>query len=293
MWPANGAVDAVEWVGRARELATLTVAVEALRRGKGSVIWVEGEPGVGKSALVAQALALADDPKWDIGWATADSLSERLPLRVMQDCLGVRPGSDDPRRARAAGVLRDGRLGLFADGDTPTAGIEELLTLADKLCADAPMVMVIDDVQWADDASLIVFHQLAVSVTQMPLLLIAICRPAPGRAAVRELRAVTERRGATVVEIGPLPDTDVVALVTIMLGAPPGDALRRLAGQAGGNPLYLRELVDALVREQEVRVGPDAVEVSASAGRLPVIIGGTSHKGRERLSKNMSGASSR
>lgn len=244
---------ATEWVGRSRELATFAVAAESLRHGRGSIVWIEGEPGIGKSALIIRALAAESDPQWDIGWGTADPLSERMPLRVMQDCLGARPGSDDPRRARAAGALRDGRRGLLAEGDTPTAGIEELLTLADKLCADAPMVMVIDDLQWADDASLVLFHQLAVSVGQMPLLLIAICRPAPGRAEVRELRAAVERRGAAVVTLGPLPDSDVSALMTTMLGAPPGDALRRLADQAGGNPRYLRELVGA--REQETKAG--------------------------------------
>lgn len=262
MWHVGGAA---EWVGRARELASLTAAADALRRGEGSVIWVEGEPGIGKSALVAQALAAASEPHWEIGWGTADALSERLPLRVMQDCLGVRPGSDDPRRVRAAGILRDDRLGL----DTPAAGIEELLALADKLCADSPLVMVIDDLQWADDASLVAFHQLAVSATLMPLLLIATCRPASRRADVRELRTAAERRGATMIELGPLPGTEADELVSMMVGAPPGRGLRELASRAGGNPLYLRELVGALIRENAVRVASGTAEVAGPSGRLP------------------------
>jgi predicted ATPase len=48
-----------DWVGRAPELATLRAAAEALRRGEGTVVWVEGEPGIGKSSLVAEALAAA------------------------------------------------------------------------------------------------------------------------------------------------------------------------------------------------------------------------------------------
>lgn len=257
------------WVGRERELATLAVSAGALRRGQGSVVWVEGESGIGKSALVIQALAEARDPAWDIRWGAAGPLSERLPLRVMQDCLGVRPRSDDPRRSRVAAVLRDGRLGLLAGGDTPTAGIEELLALVDKLCADAPVVIAIDDLQWADDASLIVFHELAALVGELPLLLIATCRPAPRRADVRELRAAVEHRGAAMVGLGPLPESDVASLVTKLLGAPPGNTLRRLTAQASGNPLYLRELISALVQDQEVRVGPDAAEVPAASERLP------------------------
>src|SRR5260370_32507553 len=118
------------WVGRRQELAALRAGVEALRRDEGAVVWVEGEPGIGKSSVVAEALAEASDPERDIEWGIADQLTERLPLRLMLDCLQVRPDSPDPRRARAANLLRSQRLGLFADGDAAVAGIEVLVTLA-------------------------------------------------------------------------------------------------------------------------------------------------------------------
>ncbi|MGD0245120.1 MAG: ATP-binding protein, partial [Streptosporangiaceae bacterium] len=168
-----------QWVGRGQELTVLRAGVEALRRGEGSVVWVEGEPGIGKSSLVAEALAAGGDPGWDIGWGIAGQLTERLPLRVMLDCLQVRPGSPDPRRARAADVLRGLRQGLFAGGDASVAGIELLVGLVDELSAAAPAVIVLDDLQWADDASLIVWHQLAASIGQLRLLLIGTCRPTP------------------------------------------------------------------------------------------------------------------
>ena len=185
----------------------------------------------------------------------------------MQDCLQVRPGSADPRRAHAAGLLRSQRLGLFADGDASVNAVEVLMSLAEELCAAAPTVMVIDDLQWADDASLLVWHQLAASIDQLRLLLIATCRPTP-RPEAQQVRAAVVRRGGAVITLGPLPETDVAALVTAMVGAPPGDALRRLTARAAGNPLYVRELVDALVREQALEIRPIA-EVSAAREQLP------------------------
>jgi DNA-binding CsgD family transcriptional regulator len=258
-----------QWVGRGQELAIVRAGVEALGRGEGAVVWVEGEPGIGKSSLVAEALAAGSAPGWDIGWGVAGKLTERLPLRVMLDCLQVRPSSLDPPRAHAADRLRSLRQGLFADGDASVIGIEVLVTLVDELCAAAPTVIVLDDMQWADDASLIVWHQLAASIDQLRLLLIGTCRPTPRRAEVRELRAAVVRRGGAVVTLGPLTDTDVTALVTAMLGAQPGDALRQLTAQAAGNPLYVRELVDAMVREQALAIRPATAEVSVTRERLP------------------------
>src|SRR6185312_2843102 len=191
-----------------------------------------------------------------------------MPLSVMQDCLQVRPGSPDPRRAHAAGLLRSQRLGLFADGDASVNGVEVLMSLAEELCAAAPTVMVIDDLQWADDASLLIWHQLAASIDQLRLLLIGTCRLPSHRPRVRQVRAAVVRRGSAVITLGPLAEMDVAALVMAMVGAPPGDALRRLTAQAAGNPLYVRELVDALVREQALHVGR-AAEVSVVGEQLP------------------------
>jgi DNA-binding CsgD family transcriptional regulator len=247
MWPID---RPAEWVDRSHELAAVRAGIEALRQGGGAAVWVEGEPGIGKSSLVAEALAGTSELGWEIGWGIADPLAERLPLSVMQDCLQVRLSSPDPRRAQAASLLRSQRLGLFADGEASASGVEVLMALADELCAAAPTVMVVDDLQWADGASLLVWHQLAASIDQLRLLLIATCRSDPPRPEVQQVRTSLARRGGALVTLGPLPETDVAALVTAMLGAPPEDTVRQLTAQAAGNPLYLRELVDASARER-------------------------------------------
>ncbi|GAA1738985.1 BTAD domain-containing putative transcriptional regulator [Luedemannella helvata] len=246
------------WVGRESELAVLHAAVGALGRGLGSVVWVEGEAGIGKSSMVAAALVTARDTGCQVLWGTADQLFQRLPLGVMLDCLRVRSGSPDPRRARIAAFLRDRRPGLFEPDDLAHTAIEMLVALVDESCTERATVVVVDDIQWADEASLLVWHRLAVAAEQLPLLLIGICRVGTGRREVRELRAATGRRG-TVISLGPLNETDVTALVTDLIGVPPGPVLTEFAARAMGNPLYVCELVDALIRER--LVGP--------AGELP------------------------
>jgi DNA-binding CsgD family transcriptional regulator len=256
-----------DWVGRDRELAVLAAGVEAVRRGDGALVWVEGEPGIGKSSLVAEALAETNGLGWDMGWGVADKLTQRLPLRVMMDCLGVRAGSPDPRRARAAELVRSRRLGVFVDDDAAAVGIEVLVALAHDLCAAGLRVIVIDDVQWADEASLAVWHELAASIGQLPLLLIAICRLSSRRLEVDQLRSAVARRGGQVITLAPLAETEVAAVVTGMLGSPPGEVLRQLMVQAAGNPLYVRELVDALVREGALQVG--GAEIGVRVEQVP------------------------
>jgi DNA-binding CsgD family transcriptional regulator len=257
-----------QWVGRERELAVLRTAAEGLRRGQGSLVWVEGEPGIGKSSLVAESLVDTSTRGWDVGWGIADELIEQLPLRVMLDCLQVRAGSPDPRRARAAELLRSRQAGLFGSGDGLAAGVEVLVALVNELCAAAPVVMVIDDVQWADEASLVVWHELAASIDQLRLLLIGTSRLSARRPEIRQARSAVGRRGGQVISLGPLAEPEVTALVGELLGSPPGNGLQRLVAQAAGNPLYVRELIDALLREGALRAG-DAAEISVAAARVP------------------------
>jgi DNA-binding CsgD family transcriptional regulator/tetratricopeptide (TPR) repeat protein len=260
------------WVGREQEFAVFRAAAESLGRGEGTVVWVEGEPGIGKSALVAEALAVEDQPGWDVGWGGADQVTW-LPLRVMRDCLQVRSDSPDPRRVHAANLMH----GRLSEGDASANGIEMLLTLADELCVAAPTVLAVDDLQWADEASLAVWHELATSISQLRLLLIGTSRPAPHRPEVQQARTAVVRGGGQVLRLGPLAEPDVTALVTAMVGAVPGEGLRRLAAHAAGNPLYLRELVDALMREQAVEIRPVADIVVRSEqlpASLPAVLDG-------------------
>jgi len=116
------------------------------------------------------------------------------------------------------------------------------------------VVLVAEDLQWADEASVLVWHQLSRAAGQMPLLLAGSSRPSPGREDLARLRRSVAARGV-LVELGPLPDSAVGELVAGVVGGRPGQRLAALGSRAGGNPLYARELADVLVREARVTVG--------------------------------------
>jgi DNA-binding CsgD family transcriptional regulator len=126
-------------------------------------------------------------------------------------------------------------------------------------------VLVVDDLQWADEASLSVWGRLLRLVSQLPLLLAAACRPVPRRPEVAALRRTVEERDGVVLSLGPLHAGAVTELTGRLAGAPAGPALRAAVDQAGGNPLYLRELVEALVREHRIRIADGTADLTGPA----------------------------
>ena len=231
-----------------------------LATGVGGALLVVGEQGIGKSALLREAIPAAEG--YRLGRGAADELGQHFPLLLMQECLGA-----DGRLAAETGD-GDPDSGLLGGNRVPAAA-QRLLELVDQLCAVSPLVIVAEDLQWADDASLMIWQQLSRAVTQLPLLLIGSCRPAPLRAEVEDLRRTLAAR-ADVLELGPLLSPEAGELAEGLLSARPGQRLGGLLERAAGNPLYLRELLDALVRDGRVRTAAGVAELTGEADRVRV-----------------------
>src|SRR5581483_9875922 len=238
-------------VGRESELALLTGMVKELSAGRGGSVLIEGEPGIGKSALFRAAVTGAAEAGCQVFWGAGDELGQALPLLPFLDGLRVREPSPNPRRGTIVGLLR-GEVPAGPGVDLSAVLAEQLLALVAEQCAIRPVILVIDDLQWADPASVALWGRLARTAPQGPLLLAGLMRPTPQREDLVALRRVVD--DAARVQLGALAEQAVTDLVTTLAGGRPDAELMRLADGAAGNPLYVTELVAALARSSSLIV---------------------------------------
>jgi DNA-binding NarL/FixJ family response regulator len=240
-------------VGRDAELSQLAGWVDEVAAGRGRAALIDGEPGIGKTALLQAGVEMAVAAGCAVFRSVGDELTQAFPLLPLLQAFGVRPSSSDPRRAEVLRALRGQRP------DTVAAAVEALLELVDQLCEQSPVVLVLDDLHWADASTVSTCHRLARSAAQRSLLLITAARQLPRRDDLAQLR---RGLGAGLLPLHPLPPAAVSHLVSSLLGAAPGPRLTRLAADAAGNPLYLTELVDALERAGRLTVAAGTAEAA-------------------------------
>jgi DNA-binding NarL/FixJ family response regulator len=234
-------------IGRDAERSVLGRMVAGIVGGHGNLCWLQGEPGAGKSALVDAALADAAERGCLVVRGAGDEQAAAFPLRVLAESLGVFAPAPDPARAEIAGLLRE-------PADQVLAASERMLELVDRLCAERPVVLAVEDMHWLDEPSLLLWNRLARTVAQIPLLLIGSARPVPRHPVLDRLRELIELRGGVVLELGPLDSESAEALAGSIVGRERGPCLQAVLARAGGNPLYLKELARALASDDPAGV---------------------------------------
>ena len=227
------------FVGREVELDLLRTALSQVTAGVGSSIWIDGAAGIGKSALLREGLRGAGRMGCRVGWGVGDELGQRMPLSVFFECFET-GGSVD-----IGDAVRDLLSSLGTGGETtasPTAALlESVHDLIEGYCAERPLVLVIDDLQWADETSLLVWHSVHQLTERLPLLLVSASRPLPASHELHLLRSYVPSTGTRMLELSALGHDDSVQL----LGALGAQRADELAEQAAGNPFYLTQLATA------------------------------------------------
>jgi AAA ATPase domain len=189
-------------VGRSRELDAVRRRLARDRAAGAEVVLIEGEPGIGKSRFLAEVLA---DPAGLRPFrADADELERTRPFGPLADALGCRPASPDQLCAEIAGLI-DGGAAEFRI-------VERFAELLERMALEGPLLVAIDDVQWADPSTVTALRFVTRHLLDVPVSFVLASRPIPRGHELAGFVDTSIRDGALHVTLGPLDDDAVVGL---------------------------------------------------------------------------------
>ena len=263
--PRRAVPGSTPLVGRGSQLARLEQALDRVLSSRESqIVVLTGVGGAGKSRLVQEVLTLARRRDVLALHGTAGPLQRDLSFAPVVEALRplLRGAAPDDRRRTAALVdglsdlarLFDGLplappLPLGDLGLERTRLFEAVTRLLDRAAGERPIALVLDDLHWADPASLALLHYAVRGLAARPVLVVLAFREAEAEPGLRDLLAAL-RGGAAVTEI-PLPALDpasVEELARALLGgAVPSGLVALLAERAAGIPLFVTAVVSGLV----------------------------------------------
>lgn len=278
-------------IGRAQALARLQAALDRAARGEGQLVFLSGEAGLGKSRLVAELKAqwtgaadrwlagrcrestlaagywpFAEILRLHLGWRPGDTAATRVAaleagLAAWRG-LGTRDLVDWDEIAAVLGALFDVRFGDYRDdllrhADPGQLHHRTLVALTALLLAIAhqprrgALVLVLEDLHWADVSTLDLIRQLLAKVVAAPLLLLCVYRPEAREECVR-LPALAARRapdGVVEIQLHELTRDESLHLLDALFGHHrlPADLLDWMLERAQGNPFFIEETVRALI----------------------------------------------
>jgi DNA-binding NarL/FixJ family response regulator len=242
-----GAASAGALIGRDTERARLQAAATEARHGRGTLLLLAGEAGIGKTMLARTALRASG-------------------LRVLE---GTALQDGAPAYWPLTSALRI----QIPTGPDRAALLDAITAALTGSAADGPVAVFLDDLQWADDATLDALPAVAAIIETEPMLVVGAYRSdeMPRGHALRRLRSELRRQGRLhEVAVEPLAERETAALLAKALAAEPSPSLvTTVLARTGGVPFFIEELAAVLASGERTRSGRAGLEL-ADAGGLPL-----------------------
>jgi DNA-binding CsgD family transcriptional regulator len=234
---------------------------------------VAGGAGMGKSRLLAEVAAMARRLPIRVGVGVADPGDSMVQLSALMEALFAGPS---PILRRAG--LRDAHTSL----EQRYWLLQDLEALLERAALETPLLVCLDDLQWADSGTAAALRALPARLATVPVAWVVASRPSQGSPEIRSAIDRLERDGAAKIVLGPLDQAGVAQLAADVLQATPDGALLKMTERAGGSPFLLVELLSGLREEELVRVESGRAELVES--RLPHRVTESMRRRLERMS---------
>ena len=302
-------------VGREAELASVREALERLADGIGEIVSITGEPGIGKSRLVAEAAEPLRDrirvlegrglsytegfPYWPVrellrDWLgagiTAGEARIRLDLKTALHGVFGDEGDRYPFLAGLLGLQPDAEtarmVGEFSREAVHARSMEVVAELLCRLARERPLLIVFEDLHWADEPSLELIESLMELTESEPLGLVLLYRTDRERGSWRVGQRARQRypHRFRELELRPLDEQASQLLVRELAGAAvPDEVSTVLAQRAGGNPLFLGEALRDLIERGALQRGDDGWWAADGSVEVPALVQGVLQARLDRL----------
>ncbi len=264
-------VPAREFHGRDAELALVRGELERLSGGAEAVVIVEGAAGMGKSRLLAEAVAIARSLGIRVGRSAADPSETMVELAALLAALF--DGADpllDPATLSTLHAQPEQRFWLLHD----------LQQLLERAALESPLLIAVDDAHWADAGTVAAIRTLPTRLMGLPIAWVIALRPPREATPLVHALEQLKHEGARSIALGPLNDDAVVELAAEMLAAQPDQSILKQLAEADGSPFLVVETLLGLQEEERIRVVDGRAELLDS--RLPRRV---QEKMRERLGR--------
>ncbi len=236
-------------VERERELAAIADELGRAERGEGATVLIEGPMGCGKSALLRAAINGENAAGFEVLRASGREIERGFAFGVVIELFAplLESLSEPERRELFSGAAALARPLFESAGEDSAPGevfprLHGLHWLCANLSARRPLLLVVDDAHWCDEASLSFLAYLAARVGELSLCLVTAVRDRETDAGT-ELGQGLRRERATVIELAPLSEAGVGRLLVSWLDRDDEALAGECARATGGNPLFLRELL--------------------------------------------------
>ena len=252
--------------GREAEVQVLSEVLDRAASGRLAVALIEGEAGIGKTRLLENGLENARARGMLVAAGRAEELERNRPFGVLAGAFECRASSADPRRAAIAALLAThggdhGPITVTSDPGLQFRAVDAFTALAEELALSGPLVIGVDDLQWADRSSLLTLAAFSRCLAYLPVALVGCLRPVPRLTELERLAHALQAAGARQLALTPLAADAVRDLVAETVEADPGPRLLAEISGAAGNPLFITELLGALAQEKAIQTAGMTAEV--------------------------------
>jgi DNA-binding CsgD family transcriptional regulator len=254
-------------ISRDTELAQLTAALRKAENRQGSIIFLTGDPGVGKSRLANELTAEAESRGFHVVCGRAVESASPLPFRPVTEALMKIARSDgiphspeiaDYRPALASLVPVWGQSAADGEAEISPLILGEALIRLLSLYGSPGSVLVLEDIHWADPETLAIVQYLADNLAGKQVLCLATVRDSEPSAGLDTVRSIQARRAAPIIAIPRLSDAEVEQLAACCLDNDevPQAVTKRLLAGCDGLPFAVEEILAAAAASGEISQGP-------------------------------------